>query len=194
MRFLSYALLAFVGFASQKQQPVRTLAERDGEVYAVVLDSIFATSRDRIDQLVVDDSAYNLPRTRLVLRVIDDFYSFPGVDSVTVRSFDERNLRSLTIRHIGDLASRIPVILVSYSTLQSLPRDIEHYWRKFYQLYPKSAGLISLSPIGYNASGDVAILMVDRSCGGLCGNGYSVSLRWKDGKWSITKVQRTWVS
>lgn len=56
-------------------------------------------------------------------------------------------------------------------------------WDGFYARYPKSGGYLFLSPVGFNASKDVAVVQVNHSCGGLCGGGSFSVLQKKDGEW-----------
>ena len=195
MRSTVLALLVTVTPLAGCSTAVSTISARDRDVYAAVLDSMFARPNiGRIAQLVVRDSTSVHQRENLIAGVIEAFYDFPHVDSTAVRSFELRNRNSIAVPTIGKVSSNIPVVLVSGTVLRSLPRGVETYWRRFYELYPRSAGIISLSPIGYNLRGDVAILMVDQGCGGLCGNGYLVGMRFNRGRWYITKIHQTWIS
>jgi hypothetical protein len=67
-------------------------------------------------------------------------------------------------------------------------------WEEFYQLYPKSQGIMSLSRIGFNPSKTQAIVYVGNECGGLCGIGDFFLLRKESGKWRIQTQLNAWIS
>jgi hypothetical protein len=92
----------------------------------------------------------------------------------------------------------IPVkyLLVTDKDIEPLfPKgEVDRVWRRFYNKYPKSSGIISLSNIGLNGEMTQALVYTGRSCGGLCGAGYYVMLTKEDGFWSIKSKINTWVS
>jgi hypothetical protein len=56
-------------------------------------------------------------------------------------------------------------------------------WKKFYQRFPKSRGILEMSAVGFNKDRTRAIVYFGNSCGMLCG-GWSFELLKKvDGKW-----------
>jgi hypothetical protein len=67
-------------------------------------------------------------------------------------------------------------------------------WEEFYQLYPKSQGIMSVSRIGFNPSKTQALVYVGNVCGGLCGIGDFFLLRKESGKWRIQTQLNAWIS
>jgi hypothetical protein len=68
------------------------------------------------------------------------------------------------------------------------------YWEEFYALYRGSTGHISLSSIGYNKDRSVAMLVIDRGCGSLCGSGDVVTLKRVGARWRVTGILNMWMS
>ena len=172
------------------------LRSSDLAVYAAVLDSVFIAGRpSAISQIVVQDSTQVFKRERLVEGVIEELYKLPGVDSTAVRDFEARTRLSRSLAALRQVKLRLPIVLIDRATLRSLPRNnADLYWRAFYPMYPGSSGHIALSSIGYDATGELAVLMADQYCGSLCGNGYIVAVRRVGGVWRVTAFLGTWVS
>ena len=168
----------------------------DPDVYRAVLDSMFIPrNSDRVRQLVILDSTATLRRENLVPAALRDLYALPEVDSATVHSFETRNLEAHSLKYLPTLGLRIPVRLVARESLLSLPRNNpDKYWAEFYKRYPDSGGAIVFYGIGYSANGNTALLMVDESCGSLCGAGYNVVAKRLNGRWRVIEFQQTWVS
>jgi hypothetical protein len=189
-------LLLVLCCARGSQLGAPTSEAADLDVYRAVVDSMFVPhSGSRIIRLVVQDSTTVWRRDELVRGSIERLFRMPGVDSTAVRDFEARNRNAHSLNTLKQLDLAIPIDLVNSETLKALPRtDAEKYWNEFYRRYPRSSGLIAFSAIGYSADGSIAVLMVDRGCGGLCGGGYIVSVRRSAGRWRIANIQGTWVA
>ena len=193
---LLLAFLLALGCARGSQLGSSNFKTADVDVYRAVLDSMFVPhSVSRITRLVVQDSTTVRRREELVGGVIERLFRLPGVDSTAVRDFEARNRSALSLNALKQFKLAVPIVFVSSETLKTLPQtDADKYWEEFYRRYPGSSGHIAFSAIGYSADGSLAVLMIDRGCGGLCGHGYIVSVRRSGGKWRVASIQGTWVS
>jgi hypothetical protein len=157
----------------------------DLAVYLAVLDSIsFPESGARPTQLVVMD------RTRTAHAHDFELDRMPGVDSATIIDFEKRNTESRSLRYLSSGDISVPIVLVTQQKLDSFMHNgPEAYWSEFYRRYPGSFGTIAFSSIGYSADGNIAVLIVDRACGTLCGALSNVVVRRKDARWSVSVFQ-----
>jgi hypothetical protein len=167
----------------------------DLEVYAAVLDSMFAPqAQSRYSRIAIVDSTEVFKRENTGA-LIGSLVGVPGVDSAAAHDLALRSYERHSLEGIARLRLRMPVLLLSRSHLASLPReDPDKYWSEFYQRFPGTNGLTSVSAIGYSGDGNLGVLMVDVGCGSLCGNGYIVVVRRERGEWHIAHIQNTWVS
>ena len=167
----------------------------DLEIYAVVLDSMFAPRPiSRYSPIAVVDSTQVFKRENSAA-LLESLIKVPQVDSTAARDLAARSYKPHSLKGIAGLRLRMPVMLLGHSALDSLPRpDPDKYWAEFYRKFPNTNGLISLSAIGYSAGGNLGVLMVDVGCGGLCGNGYIVVVKQQRGQWHIARIENTWVS
>ncbi len=157
----------------------------DPAVYRAVLDSMSVPQGGkRPTQLVVTDS------TLTVLSQDLELAKLRGVDNAAISDFHKRNRESHSIKYLSSPDLSVPIVLVSRQTLQSfLHNGPEPYWSEFYRRYPGSNGSISFSSIGYSADGNVALLVVEQSCGSLCGALSSVVVKRERGRWRVGVIQ-----
>ena len=71
---------------------------------------------------------------------------------------------------------------------------MEAEWEKFYDKFPNSQGIMSLSRVGFNQDGTEALVYVEDWCGWLCGEGNYVLLSKENGQWVIRKKMGVFVS
>jgi hypothetical protein len=98
----------------------------------------------------------------------------------------------------GELARQLN-LTVRYELLgkQNSAKTAEEYakqWKDFYERYPGSRGVISLSRVGFNSERNQAIVYVENVCAGLCGRSYYVLLMKSKQGWKVEKEMRLWVS
>jgi len=168
----------------------------DQAVYRAVLDSMFVPhSSNPVTQLVIVDSTSTYRLDGTGAEAVDALYRIPGIDSAAIHDYEARNLEPHSLRYLATLGLQLPVVLATGESLRVVPGEgPEKYWSRFYQRYPHSGGSIILSAIGYNVRGDVAILMVDHSCGSLCGAGSTVVVKRDGGRWHLIAIQNLWMS
>ena len=85
-------------------------------------------------------------------------------------------------------------VLLDKQAPTNTPEAYAERWRSFYDQYPGSPGIISLSRVGFNANKDQAIVYAANICGGLCGKGYYVLLTMSGRGWKIEKDLMLWIS
>jgi hypothetical protein len=194
-RYIFTALLVVTGCAPHASTGSTNPYSSDLEVYRAVLDSMFTPdAQSRFSRIAVVDSTTVFKRENHVA-LVQSLIGVPGVDSTVARDFAARSYEAHSLKGLSTLRLRMPVLLVDRRALAPLPRaDPDKYWTEFYQRFPDTNGLISLSAIGYNADGNLGVLMVDVGCGGLCGNGYIVVAKRESGKWYLATILNTWVS
>jgi len=98
------------------------------------------------------------------------------------------------------LGQRLHVRLLSRIELNRLfaetPLEHPDGWEKFYAKYPSSPGIITLSRVGFNQSGDLALLYVGVQRGWVDGDGQIHVFRKLGGEWkeANTRLGSSWVS
>lgn len=72
--------------------------------------------------------------------------------------------------------------------------DLTEVWKKFYEKYPSSSGIINFSNVGFNTDMSKALVYTGQGCGELCGAGYIVLLAKEQGVWKVKGKRPEWVS
>lgn len=117
-------------------------------------------------------------------------------NQLIVNDYNEKNYRrsSQLLENLFELKSKI--VLVNDSEIKELfAEGCEEGWGKFYQKYPNSQGITTLSRVGFNQEKNRAIVYIGTQSHCLAGIGNLVDLQ-KDqsGNWKIVKQINLWVS
>ena len=187
-------------------------AAQDAGVYAAALDSVTAAWSAKSKQhVLLEDS---IPSYRGVARdpaSRRNLHEVVGHDSAVVKDFLRRTVKAQSVRSAAkDLQELFgPITIVTQADFDAIrgERDsvlrteqqpdlvrVDRYWEAFHRRYPNSFGVFSLSAVGYNARRDHAVVYVNHSCGGLCGNGWIVALRRTANGWRVVSIRETWVA
>lgn len=118
---------------------------------------------------------------------------FPGLERETIHDFLIRADECQPLSRQFDLP--VSYVLVTDKEVERFFRkDGVGGWKRFYEEYPNSSGIISFSNVGFNPEMTQAYVTTSNGCGGLCGAGYDVFLTKKEGVWKVTSKNMTWVS
>ena len=101
-----------------------------------------------------------------------------------IRDFCDKNVKAQIVW--PDLQKHLKVVFLSQQEEKSLfsaRREKHDGWDKFYTKYPKSPGIITLSRIGFNHDGTMAMIYLGWQGGWLAGEGQIYVLRKQNGKW-----------
>jgi len=91
---------------------------------------------------------------------------------------------------VQKLASTIPANTIDEATLTRIFRDNPDAWAEFFRRYPRSSGLVELSPVRFSSGNTVAETYVGRSCGEHCRNAWRiVARRDETGTWTVTELR-----
>ncbi len=89
----------------------------------------------------------------------------------------------------------VPVTLISEEERTALFQNTQgNAWEAFYQKYPNSQGIMTLSRVGFNKNLDQALLYVGNQSHYLAGAGFYVLLERTNSGWVIIKSTMSWIS
>jgi hypothetical protein len=115
-----------------------------------------------------------------------------------IRDFCARNANSQRVW--PELQTRLRVVLLSRKELELLFSSGQERkpdgWDRFYSKYPGSPGIITISRVGFNRTGDRAMLYVGSQNHWLAGHGRIYVFHKKGGKWECEPayIGPSWVS
>ena len=105
----------------------------------------------------------------------------PELAVVTVASFSVRNATSQALSADMDLGA--PYILVSSQEMQAIFSSHQDGWQLFYERYPDAPGAMIFSRVGFNSTGDQALVSWRFQWEWLAGDGGFILLAKVAGTW-----------
>ena len=195
LKFWIIVLLLFVILGMLLWFARKTANDIPFDEYNIITDmfneNIAKVDSLNIERLVIVDSTYsryNLNNEEVNL--IQSDYGFQIPKEIII-DFQNKNKNEYKINRFFDF--KIDYVLISENELDHIFGD-EPNWGKFYDVYPKSSGIIYFSRIGINQRKNEALLYYDIRSAGLSGAGYFIYLKKENGKWKDAALSRMWVS
>lgn len=183
---------------AQGHAPAKTVQEVTPDEYAIysrLIQHFDLTGQPLVItlQTSVDDEK-ELLRNDLLRHLSREF---PSPYSKTFPDFKAKNARSF------DLDRKIPGVpsyaLVPHEELDKLWDNCaqakqECGWDLFYNKYPDSSGIVTLSRVGFASTGEDALVYLGNRRHWKSGTGYLVLLHKSGGEWAVVKSAVVWMS
>jgi hypothetical protein len=201
-KFLAACLIVFTGFCTRPpvRQPQRTDAPVRQPQQIDVEPDRYAVYSALLTQFLVDEPA----KVLVIQNETED--EDPGgptdwsnvkkelapASQPAVDDFKARNVKPSAIENKFSVPAK--VMFISKAEVERLFAEGGGWWEAFYKQYPKSAGLVTFSNVGFNPEMNYALVYFGYGCGGLCGRGGHMLLIKKEGKWTIEDRLSLWVS
>jgi hypothetical protein len=165
------------------------------EVYSSVISSIISSdfSHTSINKIVISQLTSN--QTICYNSYYDCFQNFKNYslknDSILGDDYKNKNAVAYKLENKFSIAQT--VIFISRGEFNKIFQNVKG-WDSFYEKYPNSAGIISISRVGFNRNRTQAILGFSYQAGWLWGKGYRIFLTKDEGKWIVKEQDMLWVS
>jgi hypothetical protein len=162
-------------------------------VYSALIERMFI--RKEVELIVIkhQTSAYSSDPGRLGETLEQVRKAMPGLKPETVADFQSRNNRPSLLEKLFDL--KVKVALISKDEVEHLFGAGGGWWKTFYERYPKSQGILTLSQVGFNPEKNQALVYVGNQRGGLDGAGSYILLTREEGDdWVIADSAGMWIS
>lgn len=78
-------------------------------------------------------------------------------------------------------------IVIPPETVQAIFSGPFSHWDTFFRTYPDADGLFRLSGVGFDATRQRALVLVEHASGGLRGGGAYFELQLRDGTWQVVR-------
>jgi len=195
-QLIPFFVMAFA--LAQGLAPAKTVQEVTPDEYAIysrLIQDFNLTGRPLViaSQTSVDDEK-ELLRNDVLRHLAREF---PVPYSKTIADFKAKNARSF------DLDQKIPGVpsyaLVPHEELDKLWDNCtqakqECGWELFYNKYPDSSGIVTLSRVGFTATGEDALVYLGNRRHWKSGTGYLVLLHKNGAEWAVVKSVVVWMS
>jgi hypothetical protein len=104
------------------------------------------------------------------------------VPAEMIRDFGEKNPESSAVW--PELPRHLPATLLTLRERDAFfPGELDEGWRRFYEKYPGSGGIITVSRVGLNRDKTLAFFYLGFVCGTLCGHGQLHVLKKEGDAW-----------
>jgi hypothetical protein len=196
IRYLSFILIACLLTACIPATPTviptpaidREKMEEQG-VFAAALKALFGAS----NYAIMDTSATGIGDGENLQTTIDFVLeNMHDVNQDTVDNFIFRNDPASAISSTLELNA--DYILVSDYAYRQIFGQNQSGWEIFYNHYPNTPGLTTLSHAGFNPSFDQALVYVGTQSNWLAGAGFYLLMIKVDGTWTMDQQVMVWIS
>jgi hypothetical protein len=155
-------------------------------VFSVLMNSLYPDSRIK---LLVFNEKTNADLIHGVTEFIEK--ELPELEQATLNDFINKNKHSYLLSQ--NLNLRVDYSLISEGTRENIFQK-ENAWGEFYNRYPGSQGITTLSRVGFNSIKTQALVYEGTQSDYLAGRGFYILLAKENGAWKIKKTVLAWVS
>ncbi|MCF7907709.1 MAG: hypothetical protein K9L86_02390 [Candidatus Omnitrophica bacterium] len=160
-------------------------------IYSTVVDEWYSNEQNK--EILIRDhtSVYQLGRP---IETELDYVrqQMPVLEDEIINDFKAKNVRTYSLESF--INQRVDYIIISQKEIDYI-FDHNPHWDSYYDRYPSSGGILTLSRVGFNRQRTRAILHVANQWNRSTGAGIYLSVvKQKDGSWKIENQQRTWHS
>ena len=188
--YLAVVLTACSGVPSPTPTPSSGQIDLEQQaVFAVLLQSLYSSS----NFVIMDTTATSPGGVGDTASILDNILqNMHGVDAGTADSFRVRNNASYPVSPRMDLGT--PYVLLTHDQMTQLFNQNQDGWQLFYEQYPGTPGITTISQVGFNASLDQALVYIGTMSHWLAGAGYYVLLNKDNGDWVVDQQVMSWIS
>ncbi len=176
--FMVVIIAACSGYISPTQPKSLNTDNNEFLIYSIVIDSLLLVpGREWMVFLDSTETWFFQPQ---------DSLQFPTLQQATIDNYIFCN----QVRYPFKIAIDGPLNLdfISWKSWELLGG-----WEGFYQTYPNSPGLVGFSRIGFNETGDQALIYISLNIHYLAGFGYMIILSKRE-RWEIDQMEMVWIS
>jgi len=167
-----------------------SVAFEEAEVFAALVRNQFGAGQSLVIRASTSTDAEGVANTEAMLQYV--LKNTHGLEADTVKNFRERNATTTLLA--SDMNLGVSYVLLNQGELDQIFALNQDGWQVFFERYPNSPGLLSLSRVGFNARFDQALVYLGIQSQWLNGSGHYFLLSEVKGSWSIDQMVQTWIS
>lgn len=158
-------------------------------VYAVALRSLYNAA----NYVFMDTSATNIGGTEDTSRTLEFvLQNIHDVETKTIENFTNANNPASPIQTGMEIEADY-TLLSQYGYSQIFSQN-QSGWEIFYNHYPNTPGLTTLSHAGFSSTFDQALVYIGTQSNWLAGAGYYLLMKKVEGNWMIDQQVMVWIS
>jgi hypothetical protein len=158
-------------------------------VYAAALKSLYNAT----NYVIMDTSATNIGGSEDTSRTLEFvLQNIHDVDSESVENFTTVNTPGSPIQ--TGMQIEAEYTLLSQYTLSQIFSQNQSGWEIFYNHYPHTPGMTTLSHAGFNSTYDQALVYIGTQSNWLAGAGYYLLMKKVEDNWMVDQQVMVWIS
>jgi len=188
--FLAFLVAACAGSPTPVSTPSTAQIDTEEQaVYAALLRNLYTASNYALmDTTATGMSGVTDTGTSLDRMLLD----MHDLERSTAESFSTRNATTTPVS--PDMVLGVEYVLVSQEEMSQIFSQNRDGWVLFYERYPDTPGITTISRVGFNESLDQALVYIGTMSHWLAGAGYHVLLGKVNGAWIVEQQVMTWIS
>jgi len=161
-------------------------------VYATLINQMYV--KDQVEQIVIKNQtsldSFNDDELEKIFQYVAR--KLPTLQPATLSDFQAKNKQPHSLNESFNL--RTKTVLIDKEEENQLLYEGNGSWLVFYERYPKSQGLLTLSRVGFNPEMNQALVYAGNQSGPKTGAGYYVLLTKEGDTWIVKGKYGAWVS
>jgi hypothetical protein len=142
-------------------------------------------------QLIVIQDHTDVEMPDLNDRIENLIQNLPGLTTEMITKFKLKNQPSWALKPLFNLTTA--TFLLGEDEFQQIFME-QDGWERFYNQFPSSQGIMTLSRVGFNAKMNKALVYVGNQSHGLAGGGFYLLLVKENGSWKVEAEDMVWIS
>lgn len=161
-------------------------------VYSTVIESMYLT--DDVEQIVLIEQTESGAETGGSIEEVTLFLQEnfgPSISEETLADYLQKHEQPVKLeRHF---VLPVDYVLIDEAEVRELV-DESGNWQLFFEAYPGSTGVITLSPVGFNQARDQALVYTGFRGDYGSGQGYYILLTKQNDSWRVDQTVVAWIS
>jgi len=179
--------ITFIGCGDNSHPGTPTSERLDAEecvVYSSLIRNMY-----KAELIVIKEETESFTVTEETLKYIKKV--LPEIEQETLGDFKEKNKNNHTLIKNSDIEGNN--VFIAEKEAEDIFKE-KNGWDEFYEKYPNSQGIMSLSRVGFNGKKNQALVSVGNQSHWLAGNGYYILLVKENNIWLIKGKVLSWIS
>jgi hypothetical protein len=166
----------------------QSVTEEEYVVYRALIEARYIQNNT---QLIVIQDHTDVEIPDLNEGIENLIQNLPGLTTEMITKFKLKNQRSWALKPLFNLTTA--TFLFGEDEFQQIFME-QDGWERFYNQFPSSQGIMTLSRVGFNAKMNKALVYVGNQSHGLAGGGFYLLLVKENGSWKVEAEDMVWIS
>jgi hypothetical protein len=172
--------------------PSTAAVDDEYAVYSAVIESLYLT--DEVEQIVLIEQTESGAETGGSVEEVTQYVQENFGSSIleeTLADYLQKHEQPVQLEQ--QFVLPVEYVLINEAEVDRLV-DESGNWQLFFEAYPTSTGVITLSPVGFNQAGDQALVYTGFRGDYGSGQGYYILLIKQDDRWRVDQMVVAWIS